>query len=54
MGVEGVEDVEGRVRDNLDGAFAGCGEEVEVGGGGGGDVVREGGCVCLDGLGVWF
>lgn len=39
MGVEGVKDVKGRVRDDFDGAFAGCGEEVEVGGGRGGDVV---------------
>lgn len=55
VGVEGVEDVEGGVGEDLDGAFAGCGKEVEVGGGGGiGDVVGEGGCVCLDGLGVGF
>lgn len=30
MGVEGVEDVEGRVGRDLDRAFAGCCEEVEV------------------------
>lgn len=30
MGMEGVEDVEGWVRHDFDGAFAGCCEEVEV------------------------
>ena len=55
VGVEGVEDVEGGVGEDFDGAFAGCGEEVEVGGGGGvGDVVGEGCCVGLDRLGMRF
>lgn len=53
MCVEGVQDLEGGVGHNLDAAFAcGC-EEVQIGGGGCGDVMGEGGCVCLDGLGVW-
>lgn len=39
MGVEGVKDVKGRVRDDFDGAFAGRGEEVEVWGGRGGHVM---------------
>jgi hypothetical protein len=39
MGVEGMDGFEGRVGDDFDGAFPGCGEEVEVGRGWGWDVV---------------
>lgn len=50
--VEGVEDVEGWVGHDLDCAFAGRCEEVEVRGCRSGDVMGEGGCVCLDRLRV--
>lgn len=52
--MKGVEDIEGRVRHDLDGAFACCGEEMQVGRGGGGDVVGKGRCVGLYGLWMGF
>lgn len=55
MGVEGVEGVEGGIGHDFDGAVACRREEGEVWGvWGGGEVVGEGGSVCLDGLGAWF
>jgi len=50
--VQGVPDREGGVGEDLDGAVARRDEEVEVRGGWGGDVVREGGRVGLHGLRV--
>lgn len=52
VGVEGVSHREGGVGEDLDGAVARRDEEVEVRGGRGRNVVGEGGCVGLDGLGV--
>lgn len=52
--VKGVQDIEGRVRHDFDCAFACCGEEMQVGRGGSGDMVREGRCVGLDGLWMGF
>ena len=54
MGFEGVNTVEGGVGDHIHVAFAGGGEEVEIGILGCADVMGKGSAVGLDRLGVGF
>lgn len=52
MCIEGVQNIKGGIRCDFDCALASCCKEVKIGGRGRGNVVGEGGCVGLDGLGV--